>query len=53
MSAFLVKGRLITDKCDIREMWAETFEELGSPDLYTDYDNIIAAHVSEYVANFC
>ena len=39
MSAFLVNGKLITDKYDIRDIWADHFEELGTPDLQTDYDN--------------
>ena len=52
ISAFLVNGKLITDKYDIRKMWAGHFEELGTPDLYMDYDNIFAARVSAFVANF-
>ena len=53
MSAFLVNGKLITDKYDIRDIWADQFEELGTPDLQTDYDNNFAARVSADVANFC
>ena len=49
MSAFLVNGKPITHKYDIRDMWADHFEELGTPDLHTDYDNNFVA----YVANFC
>ena len=30
MSAFLIDGKMITDKNDIREMWAENFEKLGT-----------------------
>ena len=52
MSEFLVNGKLITDKYDILNMWADHFEELGTPDLYTDYDNNFAARVSAFVANF-
>ena len=30
-SAFLVNGNLLTDKSAIRDMWADHFEELGTP----------------------
>ena len=53
MSAFLVNGKLIIDKYDIRDMWADHFEEPGTPDLHTDYDNNFAAPVSALLANFC
>ena len=53
MSAFLVNGKLISEKYDIRDMWADHFEELGTPDLHTDYDNNFAAHISALLANFC
>ena len=33
-------------------MWADHFEELGTPDLHTDYDNNFTARVSVFVANF-
>ena len=33
-------------------MWADHFEELGTPDLHTDYDNNFVARVSAFVANF-
>ena len=52
ISVFLVNGRMITDKNDIRDMWAGHFEELGPPDLHKDYDNNFAACISGYVANF-
>ena len=52
MSAFLVNGKLITDKYYIRDMWADHFEELGTPNLHTDYDDNFAARVSALVANF-
>ena len=35
MSAFLVNGKMITDKYDILDMWADHFEELGTQDLHT------------------
>ena len=53
MSAFLVNGKLITDKNDIRDMWDDHFEELDTPDLHTNYDNNFAVRVCAYVANFC
>ena len=31
MSAFLVDGKMITDKTDILNMWADHFEILGRP----------------------
>ena len=33
-------------------MWADHFEELGTRDLHTDYDNNFAACVSAFVSNF-
>ena len=39
MTAFLVDGKLITDKKQIREMWADHFEELGTPSVSVPYDN--------------
>ena len=33
MSAFLTDEKLITDKSDIRDMWADHFEDLGKPNL--------------------
>ena len=31
MNAFLIDGKLITDKNDICDMWANHFEDLGKP----------------------
>ena len=53
MSVFLINGKLITDKYHIPDIWADHFEELGTPGLHTDYDNNFAARVSAHVANFC
>ena len=33
MSVFLIDEKLITDKSDIRDMWADHFEDLGKPNL--------------------
>ena len=39
MSAFLVNGSLITDINQIRNMWADHFEALGTPSESATYDN--------------
>ena len=39
MSSFFVDGKLITDKKQIREMWADHFEELGTPSENTQFDS--------------
>ena len=38
MSAFLVDGKIITDKTDILNMWADHFETLGTPSNNITYD---------------
>ena len=49
MSAFLVNGSLITDINEIRIMWADHFEALGTPSESATYDNGFAALVSAHV----
>ena len=53
MSAFLVNGSLITDINEIRNMWADHFEALGTPSESATYDNsfgaLVSAHVKETV----
>ena len=49
MSAFLVNGSLITDINEIRNMWADHFETLGTPSKSATYDNGFAAQVSAHV----
>ena len=49
MSAFLVNGSLITDINEIRNMWADTFEALGTPLESATYDNGFASQVSAHV----
>ena len=49
MSAFLVNGSLITDINEIRNMWADHFEGLGTPSESATYDNGFAAQVSAHV----
>ena len=49
MSAFLVNGKLITDKNKIREMWADHFEALGTPSDCVAFNNVFFSRVSERV----
>ena len=49
MSAFLVNGKLITDKNKIREMWADQFEALGTPSDCVAFNNVFFSRVSERV----
>ena len=49
MSAFLVNGSLITDINEIRNMWADHFEALGTPSESATYDNGFGAQVSAHV----
>ena len=49
MSAFLVNGKLITDKNKIREMWADHFEALGTPSDCVAFNDVFFSHVSERV----
>ena len=39
MSSFFVDGKFITDKKQIREMWAGHFEELGTPSENIQFDS--------------
>ena len=49
MSAFLVNGRLITNENDIRDMWADHFEALGTPTVNLNVDNEFAYLISTHV----
>ena len=40
MSAFLLDGKMITDRNDIHEMWAENFEKLGTASTNTNFDKL-------------
>ena len=55
MSAFLVNGRLITNENDIRDMWADHFEALGTPTINLNFDNefadLILTHVQTIFQN--
>ena len=46
MSAFLVDGKMITDKTDILNMWADHFETLGTPPDNVTYDKSFFQKVS-------
>ena len=46
MSAFLVDGKMITDKTDILNMWADHFETLGTPSDDITYDKSFFQKVS-------
>ena len=46
MSAFLVDGKLITDKTDILNMWADHVETLGTPSDNITYDKSFFQKVS-------
>ena len=49
MSSFLVDGKSITDKKQIREMWAGHFEELGTPSENIQFDNDFFTRVTANV----
>ena len=46
MSAFLVDGKMITDKTDILNMWADPVETLGTPSHDATYDKSFFQKVS-------
>ena len=56
MSAFLVDGKMITDKNDIRGMWAEHFEKLDTLSTNTNFDSTfldrVSASVQEFVTSY-
>ena len=39
MNAFLIDGKWITDKNDIRDLWANHFEDLGKPSVSPCFDH--------------
>ena len=39
MTAFLIDGKIVTDKKQILDMWADHFEALGNPSVSARYDN--------------
>ena len=51
MSAFLVNRAFITEENDIRDMWADHFEVLGTPTVSFNFDNEFANSISTHVQN--
>ena len=51
MSAFLVNGAFITEENDIRDMWADNFEVLGTPTVSLNFDNEFANLISTHIQN--
>ena len=49
VAAFLVDRKLITDKKEIREMWADHFEALGTPSISVRYDNDFLTRITTSV----
>ena len=49
MSAFLVDGKMITDKEGIRDMWADHFEALGTPLAGMGFDDNFCARITNRV----
>ena len=51
MNAFLTDGKLITDKNDIHDMWANHFEDLGKPSVSPSFDHDFFNQVATHVRN--
>ena len=51
MNAFLIDEKLITDKNDIRDMWANHFEDLGKPSVSPSFDHDFFDRVATRVRN--
>ena len=51
MSAFLVNGAFITEESDIRDMWADHFEVMGTPTVSLNFDNEFANSISTHIQN--
>ena len=49
MSAFLVDGKMITDKGGIRDMWADHLEALGAPLAGMGFDDNFCARITNRV----
>ena len=49
MNSFFVDGKLITDRKQIREMWAGHFEELGTPSKNTHFNSDFLTSVTANV----
>ena len=51
ISAFLVNGDFITEENDIRDMWADHFEVLGTRTVSLNFDNEFANSISTHIQN--
>ena len=51
MNAFLIDGKWIIDKNDIRDMWANHFEDLGKPSVSPCFDHEFSDRVAIRVRN--
>ena len=51
MNAFLTDRKWITDKNDIRDMWANHFEDLGKPSVSPCFDHEFSERVASRVRN--
>ena len=51
MNAFLIDGKWITNKNDIRDMWANHFEDLGEPSVSPCFDHEFSNRVATRVKN--
>ena len=51
MNAFLIDEKWITDKNDVREMWANHFEDLGKPSVSPCFDHEFSDRVASRVRN--
>ena len=51
MNAFLIDGKLITDKNDIRDMWANHFEDLSKPSVSPSFDHDFSTQLPPVVRN--
>ena len=49
MSAFVVNGKLLTDKSKIHDMWADHFEALGCPSETETFDKDFKNKVSDSI----
>ena len=49
MSAFLVDGKMITDKGEICDMWADHFEALGTPSVGMGFDDNFCTRITNHV----
>ena len=51
VNAFLIDGNWITDKNDIRDMWANYFEDLGKPSFSLCFDHEFSVRAATRVRN--